>query len=109
MGYICTLKIPRIFLFFSSIYLFITFDNGTQRSIAAPPGLEVLKEFVGLEMYNAGGFTALSTRPASMETARKDASKLDSHRILGEHTGRVAVTCDLGLLDLVPDLLDLLL
>jgi len=44
-----------------------------------------------------------------MDTACKDASKLDSHRILGEHTRRVAVTRDLGLLDFVPDLLDLLL
>lgn len=44
-----------------------------------------------------------------MDTACKDASELDSHRILGEQTRRVAVTRDLSLLDFVPDLPDLLL
>lgn len=44
-----------------------------------------------------------------MKSDHKAASKLSSHRILSEHTRRVAMTHDLSLLDLVPDLLDLLL
>lgn len=48
--------------------------------------------------------------PLSLDgNARKDASELDSHRVVSEHTRRVAVTRELGLLDFLPDLLDLLL
>lgn len=43
-----------------------------------------------------------------IDTARMDDSKLDSQRILGKHTRRVAVTGDLGLFDFVPDLRELL-